>query len=371
MEAKTIYFDCLWQSSTKRIQIANFLKTSLVKQSTKQFIINHIRSVTDLLHNSTNKDETVVDWLWINSNDSIFVARGSKSLASDSLLIHSFLKCLIREGTHIPQYIFSIKSSRELIELSDNEIMDMLIFLGYVDIFIVLNEFHETGGRLACIIKEMQDFGTDSTHPFGMLLFGSNQLKVQDVTRSVFYCIKNVCIFRDPIPDTWLQYGNEKPTTITTQTKIISDDIRNIRKIITLRKELCAQITVMTQTIKERFGKSIALWDHLMHTHQGAMNPNGIFRNDTCEVKIGLNTNYGMFFDAETKCGAEKNAKKCETCMIVDEENELFDLNTTCHNLLGTIAAAGFRWYGFYPNLMQKEENIRVYDETLCDCFKC
>jgi hypothetical protein len=49
----------------------------------------------------------------------------------------------------------------------------------------------------------MQDFGTHSTHDFGMLLFGSDKILSPEVAIKVFYSVRSVNVVYSSVP-LWL-----------------------------------------------------------------------------------------------------------------------------------------------------------------------
>jgi hypothetical protein len=204
VETNPIDFDCLWQSSKNRDKIAEFLKTSL-KPRTKKWILNHILPIpmksSQKLRQESSRQENVgiSNWLWLRKA-SIMIANGSQSLNPNSPLIDAFAQCL-ELSNHSAPYMF-FRNCSAPVGLSDREVMDAFIFLVYANILIVLNEFQDDT-LSSCIIKQMQDFHTDSTHDFGMLLYGSKQSKMTD---EIFYCVNGVGKIKDSLPNAWLEY---------------------------------------------------------------------------------------------------------------------------------------------------------------------
>jgi hypothetical protein len=168
---------------------------------TKKWILEHITTVPHITSTPLNEKEKIaIEWV-MERKASVIVAHGEKSIKQSSLLVRTLVHCL-RSTPRPAQYIFFAHgASVDSLALSSGQIERALIFLGFADVLIIISEFQERG--FASIIKQMQDFGTHSTHDFGILLFGSDNVRTLETMIAVFYSVRSVCVNYDPVP-VWL-----------------------------------------------------------------------------------------------------------------------------------------------------------------------
>ncbi len=193
----------------KEVQIeATFSKNTdwlSLNQKTRTWILRHIHPVTSLACESD--DDKTIKWV-LERKSSVIVAHGEKPIELNSLLVRAFIQCL-RSTQRPAQYVFFFHcDSAEFLALSSLQVENALIFLGFQNVLIVASEFQK--GGLASKVKEMQDFGTHSTHDFGMLLYGSDKVLSLKTAIEVFYCVRSVYVCHDPLPYNF-------PTTVIAQ----------------------------------------------------------------------------------------------------------------------------------------------------------
>lgn len=168
-----------------------------LKPATQKWVLRNIYPVPSVTSSSTLSDIEKAATEWVHEQKaSVIVAHGDKPIGGNSLLIRAMMNC------RPAQYLFLFQvGSPDYCALSSDQIKWALIFLGYMNVLIVGSEFQESG--VASIVKQMQDFGTHSTHDFGMLLFGSDKVRAHEMAVEVFYCVQGVNVVYDPVP-CWL-----------------------------------------------------------------------------------------------------------------------------------------------------------------------
>jgi hypothetical protein len=187
----------------KRLSEDKFSKNedwSSFHPKTKKWILDHITPVPFITSSVTAKEKAAIKWV-LEQKASVVVAHGEKPIEKNSLLVRALVFCL-RLTPRPARYVFFFHSgSVDYHEAWSFQIKRALIFLGFEDILIVVSEFQE--GGYASKVKAMQDFGTHSTHDFGMLLFGSDKILSPEVAIKVFYSVHSVNVVYDRVP-LWL-----------------------------------------------------------------------------------------------------------------------------------------------------------------------
>ena len=205
-----IRFDVLWSKHPKNHQVLAGLAKTLTSNA-KRWISRQVVPTPRL----KLEDDGCLAWVPFHKA-SVVLCHGRAPMTLDSPLLHAFVLWLGFKSTR-PRYVFfrhCVKGVSVCDELSDWEILNVLEFLRSASILIVLSEFQQEPA-LAGVIKQLQDAGSDSSHPCGMLLYGSDRSRVRAVASDVFYCVPGVSLTPDFVPTKYVvrNHDQEKDTS--------------------------------------------------------------------------------------------------------------------------------------------------------------